>query len=59
MKIWLWLGIVMLVAWAALWLGLKIVSGAIHLLLLFAVVAFVWAAVARVRAHHNRYRIER
>lgn len=59
MKIWLWLGVFLLIAWAGLWLGLKVVSGAIHLLLLLAIGAFVWAAVARIRAHHNRYRIER
>jgi hypothetical protein len=42
-----WLGIVLLVLWAILWLGLKIASGVIHLLVLVAIVMIVWGLVKR------------
>ncbi|HSJ62899.1 MAG TPA: hypothetical protein VK922_03220 [Gemmatimonadaceae bacterium] len=42
-----WVGIVLLVLWAVLWLGLKIVSGVIHLLVIAAVVLIVWGVVKR------------
>ena len=42
-----WLGILLLVLWAVLWLGLKIVSGVIHLLVIAAVVFLVWGLVKR------------
>ena len=48
------LGALLLVAWAVLWLGLKIVSGAIHLLLLLAVAAFIWAAISSAREKRSR-----
>ena len=42
-----WLGILLLVLWGVLWLGLKIVSGVIHLLVIAAVVFLVRALVKR------------
>lgn len=33
-----WLGIMLLVAWAVLWLGFNIVGGAIHLLVVIGIV---------------------
>ncbi len=50
-----WLGIALLVLWAVLWLGLKIVSGVIHLLVIAGVVLLVWGLVKRgARAVGNR-----
>ena len=42
-----WLGVVLLVLWAVLWLGFKIVSGVVHLLVILAVVFVVWGLVKR------------
>ena len=42
-----WLGVVLLVLWAVLWLGFKIVSGVIHLLVIAGVVFLVWGLVKR------------
>ena len=50
MKFLIWLGLLLVIAWAVLWLGLKIVSAAIHLLLLIGVAAVIWGAISRVRA---------
>ena len=33
-----WLGILLLVAWAVLWLGFNLLGGAVHLLVVLAVV---------------------
>lgn len=50
-----WLGVVLLVLWAVLWLGFKIVSGVVHLLVLAAVVLIVWGLVKKgARAVGNR-----
>lgn len=50
-----WLGAVLLVLWAVLWLGFKIVSGVVHLLVLAAVVLIVWGLVKKgARAVSNR-----
>lgn len=50
-----WIGIVLLVLWAILWLGLKIVSGIVHLLVLVAVIFIVWGLVKKgARAVSNR-----
>lgn len=54
MKGFAWAGVVLLVAWLVLWLGLKIVSGAIHLLLLLAVAMFVWEAISGARSNSGR-----
>lgn len=42
-----WLGVVLLIVWAVLWLGFKIVSGVVHLLVLVAVIFIVWGLVKR------------
>lgn len=42
-----WLGIVLLVLWAVAWLVFKVVSVAVHLLLLAAVVFVVWGLLKR------------
>ena len=42
-----WLGIVLLVLWAVLWLGFKIVSGVVHLLVIAAVVFIVWGLLKK------------
>lgn len=46
-----WLGIILVVLWAVLWLGLKMASGLIHLLFIAGLVFVVWGLVKRgVRA---------
>jgi hypothetical protein len=51
-----WLGVVLLVLWAVLWLGFKIVSGAIHLLVIIGVAFLIWGLVKRgARAVGNRF----
>jgi len=47
MKFMVWIGIALVVAWAILWLGIKIAIGAVHLLLLLGVVAIVWGLLKR------------
>lgn len=42
-----WLGMVLLAIWAVLWLGLKIASGVIHLIVLAAVVFIVWGLIKK------------
>lgn len=42
-----WAGIVLLVLWALLWLGFKIVSGVIHLLVIAGVVLLIWGLVKK------------
>jgi hypothetical protein len=49
MKGWISLGALLLAAWLVLWLGLKLVSGAVHLLLLLAIAAFIWGLISRSR----------
>jgi len=50
-----WLGVVLLVLWVILWLGLKIVSGLVHLLIILAVVFIIWGLVKKgARAIGNR-----
>jgi hypothetical protein len=50
-----WLGVVLLVLWALLWLGFKVVSGVVHLLVLIGLVFLVWGLVKRgARAVGNR-----
>ena len=45
MKALVWVGIVMVIAWAILWLGIKMAVGAIHLLLILGLVAIIWGFV--------------
>lgn len=47
MHAFVWLGVVLLVLWAVLWLGFKIVSGLVHLLVIAAVVLIVWGLVKK------------
>jgi hypothetical protein len=42
-----WLGVLLLVAWLILWLGLKIVSGLVHILVLAAVALIAWGLIKR------------
>lgn len=41
------LGVLLLAVWAVLWLGFHVVSGAIHLLVLLAIVFIVWGLVKK------------
>jgi hypothetical protein len=43
----IWLGIVLLILWAFLWLGFKIVSGVIHILVVVGVVLLIWGLIKR------------
>ena len=47
MNVLAWVGIVLLVLWAVLWLGFKIVSGIVHLLVLIGVVLLIWGLVKK------------
>ena len=47
MHAFVWLGVVLLVLWAVLWLGFKIVSGIVHLLVIAAVVFIIWGLVKK------------
>lgn len=42
-----WIGAALLVLWAVLWLGFKIVSGVVHLLVIAGIVLLVWGLVKR------------
>jgi hypothetical protein len=42
-----WLGVALVVLWAIMWLGLKIVSGVIHLLVIAGIVLLVWGLVKK------------
>ena len=42
-----WLGILLLAAWAVLWLGFNILGGLVHLLVIAAVVFIVWGLMKR------------
>lgn len=50
MKLFLWIGVALVVLWAVLWLGFKIAVGAIHALLLIGLALVVWGFVAAKRA---------
>ena len=43
----LWLGLVLVVAWAVLWLGLKLATGLIHLLFIIGLALVVWGRIKR------------
>lgn len=50
-----WLGLVLLVFWAVLWIGFKIVSGLIHLIVIVAVALIIWGLLKKgARAVSNR-----
>lgn len=42
-----WIGAILMVIWAVLWLGFKIVSGVIHIVVLVGVVLLVWGLVKK------------
>jgi uncharacterized membrane protein (DUF485 family) len=42
-----WLGAILLVLWAVAWLGLKVLNGAVHLLLVIGVIMLIWGLVSR------------
>jgi len=42
-----WLGIILIVLWAVLWLGFHIVSGLIHLLIIIGIIMIVWGLIKR------------
>ena len=43
----LWLGIVLVVTWAILWLGLKIATGLIHLLVIVGLALVIWGYIKK------------
>lgn len=45
MKVLLWVGVALVIAWGLLWLGIKIAVGAVHLLLVLGIVLIGWALV--------------
>ena len=51
-----WIGSALVALWAVLWLGLQIVSGVVHLLVVAGIVLLVWGLVekgARAVSHHT------
>jgi hypothetical protein len=50
MRILVGLGIILLALWAILWIGFRIVSGLIHLLVLAAVVLLILGLIRRGKA---------
>lgn len=52
MKSLVWLGLALVVAWAVLWLGIKIAVFAVHLLLLIGLALIGWGLLHRGRANH-------
>jgi hypothetical protein len=42
-----WLGIVLVVLWAILWLGLKLASGMLHLLVVVGLALVIWGLIKR------------
>lgn len=47
MHLGVWIGIGLLVCWAVLWLGFKLVGGVVHLLVLAAIVLIAWGLLKR------------
>jgi hypothetical protein len=45
MKFLVWIGIVLMVLWGALWLGIKMAIASVHLLLIAGLVLVVWGLV--------------
>jgi hypothetical protein len=42
-----WLGALLLVLWAVAWLGFKVLSGMVHLLLVIGLIMLVWGLISR------------
>jgi hypothetical protein len=54
MKALFWIGLVMVVCWGLLWLGLNIALGAIHLLLILGAILIGWGLLHRqVSSRHG------
>lgn len=51
MKFLFWIGVVLVISWALLWLGVKIAIGAVHLLLLAGVILIGWGLLRQ--GHSN------
>ena len=47
MSVLVWIGAILLVVWAVLWLGLKLASGIVHLIVLVAVALIAWGLMKR------------
>ena len=50
MKLLVWIGIAMVIAWAILWLGIKMAIGAIHVLLVLGLAAIAWGVMKGARS---------
>jgi hypothetical protein len=50
MKFLVWIGVALVVAWAVLWLGIKIAMGAIHALLILGLIAIAWGVLRGARS---------
>jgi hypothetical protein len=50
MKLLVWIGIAMMLAWGVLWFGIKLAVGAIHLLLVLGLALLFWGLLQRHRA---------
>ncbi len=50
MKLLVWIGLAMVIAWAILWLGLKIAIGAIHVLLILGLAVIAWGVFQGMRS---------
>jgi len=42
-----WIGLLLLALWAVLWIGFKVVSGVVHLLVLAAIGMIVWGLMKK------------
>jgi hypothetical protein len=47
MKVLVWIGLAMVVAWGILWLGIKMAIGAVHVLLILGLIAIAWGLFGR------------
>ena len=43
----LWLGIILVVAWAFMWYGLKIATGMIHVMVIVGLALIIWGFIKR------------
>lgn len=42
-----WLGIVLVVLWAVMWIGLKVATGMIHVLVIVGLALVIWGLIKR------------
>ena len=47
MKPLVWMGIVLVVLWAVLWMGLKLATGFVHLVAIVGLALVVWGLIKR------------